>query len=436
MESISGSPIALRRMCWILQQAVMKKFPEARRKVVGGFYFLRLICPAVVSPDGFGVVESIDDTSRRALILISKILQTLSNGVMFGVKEPYMTPMNTFITDNLENCHFILDKLVSFPPDAPVERLPALETDKYVALMNRMHVQLARSKTKYFKLLKDNYNYSNEQCRRMADIIIRLGPTPKLENPGQNALKSSAPVRSGTPTGRGLQRTPSQNALNDKRAKQRKEKDEEKRLKEERKMKEKEKKQREKDNKKKEDPSVPAPQGAILVESFLSKKQNGVIQWKKRYFVLYSISTKIYIFNTEEDAKHNNFCGIVELAPSYKVNCTGKTKLGWEFTISTLREEHFFFTQSENDMRQWVSCLDRRLREILMPENDRAMKQQLIESMEAKMEMYLEDRKATKVRLAAVMNDPEKSAIEANHLEELIVCIETLSRTLAMAKAQ
>lgn len=435
MESISGSPVALRKMCWVLQQAVVKKFKEAKRKVVGGFYFLRLICPAVVSPDGFGVVESIDDTSRRALILISKILQTLSNGVMFGVKEPYMTPMNTFITDNLENCHFILDKLVSFQPDAPLERLPELETDQYIALMNRIHIQLARSKTKYLKLLKENYNYSNEQCKHWADLIIRLGPTPKLENP-QNALKSSAPARSGTPTGRGLQRTPSQTALNDKRAKQKKERDEEKRLKEEKKMKEKEKKQREKENKKKEEPAMSAPQGAILVESFLNKKQNGVIQWKKRYFVLYSISTKIYIANTQEEAQHNNFCGFIELAPSYKVNCTGKTKLGWEFTIRDREGEHFFFTTSENDMRQWISCLDRRLREILLPEPTRAMKQQLIESMEAKMATYLEDRKATNARLAAVMNDPEKRAVEVNHLEELQVCIDTLTRTLAMAKAQ
>ena len=39
---------------------------------------------------------------RRALTLVAKSLQQLSNGVDFGKKEEFMIPMNGFITHNLE----------------------------------------------------------------------------------------------------------------------------------------------------------------------------------------------------------------------------------------------------------------------------------------------------------------------------------------------
>jgi hypothetical protein len=48
----------------------------------------------------------------RALLLVAKLLQNLSNGVEFdGSKEEYMTRMNDFITKNAENTAKFLDSL-------------------------------------------------------------------------------------------------------------------------------------------------------------------------------------------------------------------------------------------------------------------------------------------------------------------------------------
>jgi hypothetical protein len=41
-------------------------------------------------------------TARRGLILVSKLLQNLANGLEFGNKEPAMASFNPFISDNKE----------------------------------------------------------------------------------------------------------------------------------------------------------------------------------------------------------------------------------------------------------------------------------------------------------------------------------------------
>ena len=38
---------------------------------------------------------------RRGLLLIAKVIQNLANNVLFGAKEPYMFPLNDFLTQNI-----------------------------------------------------------------------------------------------------------------------------------------------------------------------------------------------------------------------------------------------------------------------------------------------------------------------------------------------
>jgi hypothetical protein len=152
MSSVNKFPAVLRRMCGYLRERTVTRFPDAKRKVVGGSFFLRLLCPAIVSPEGFGV-DQVDNTTRRSLILISNILQTLSNGVTFGNKEEYMMPMNHFIDKNLENSHFVLDKLATAHPDLPNERLPEMSEEE-LALLANLHISCALSKAKFLQLFE------------------------------------------------------------------------------------------------------------------------------------------------------------------------------------------------------------------------------------------------------------------------------------------
>jgi neurofibromin 1 len=85
-----------------ISTAVMKRFPEAKFTAVGAFIFLRFFCPAIVAPDAEGLIASAPSKEmRRGLLLIAKVVQNLANNVLFGAKEPYMFPLNDFLTQNI-----------------------------------------------------------------------------------------------------------------------------------------------------------------------------------------------------------------------------------------------------------------------------------------------------------------------------------------------
>jgi Ras GTPase-activating-like protein IQGAP2/3 len=64
----------------------------------GGYVYLRFLNPAIVAPDGMNLIKAKPSkTVRRNLVLVAKVLQNLSNGVLFGGKEKYMQALNTFI---------------------------------------------------------------------------------------------------------------------------------------------------------------------------------------------------------------------------------------------------------------------------------------------------------------------------------------------------
>lgn len=95
-------PSDIIRICHLLKQSVYPKFPSAINTCIGGFFFLRFLTPAIVSPEGFGIIDQenpLSIESRRPLILISKTLQQISNEMFFS--EEYMMSINTFISDNI-----------------------------------------------------------------------------------------------------------------------------------------------------------------------------------------------------------------------------------------------------------------------------------------------------------------------------------------------
>jgi len=100
-----------------ISAAVMKRFPEAKFTAVGAFIFLRFFCPAIVAPDAEGLIISAPSKEmRRGLLLIAKVVQNLANNVLFGAKEPYMFPLNDFLTQNIYRVTTFLREIsVSIP---------------------------------------------------------------------------------------------------------------------------------------------------------------------------------------------------------------------------------------------------------------------------------------------------------------------------------
>ncbi|XP_067087255.1 LOW QUALITY PROTEIN: ras GTPase-activating protein 1 [Osmerus mordax] len=112
-------PPTLRFIYGCLQKSVQQKWPAnttMRTRVVSGFVFLRLICPAILNPRMFNIIaDPPSSTAARTLTLVAKSVQNLANLVEFGAKEPYMEGVNPFIKNNKHRMIMFLDELGNVP---------------------------------------------------------------------------------------------------------------------------------------------------------------------------------------------------------------------------------------------------------------------------------------------------------------------------------
>lgn len=112
-------PPTLRFIYGCLQKSVQQKWSAnttMRTRVVSGFVFLRLICPAILNPRMFNIIaDPPSSTAARTLTLVAKSVQNLANLVEFGAKEPYMEGVNPFIKNNKHRMIMFLDELGNVP---------------------------------------------------------------------------------------------------------------------------------------------------------------------------------------------------------------------------------------------------------------------------------------------------------------------------------
>jgi hypothetical protein len=87
-------------------------------KTAGGFIILRFFNPALTTPEAFDLLHPGTAPSpvvRRNLILVTKIIQNLSNNVQFGQKEQFMADMNPFLKKNAQKMRRYLETLPKDP---------------------------------------------------------------------------------------------------------------------------------------------------------------------------------------------------------------------------------------------------------------------------------------------------------------------------------
>eukprot|EP01102_Stenamoeba_stenopodia_P008638 TRINITY_DN250_c0_g1_i1.p1 TRINITY_DN250_c0_g1~~TRINITY_DN250_c0_g1_i1.p1 ORF type:complete len:1320 (-),score=388.27 TRINITY_DN250_c0_g1_i1:100-4059(-) len=118
--SAEAMPLQLRVMYSHLAKEVKNKFGDVFKKFVGGFVFLRLICPAVTSPDSYEFLSGtglvLTDGGKRTCINLSKILQNVANGISF--KEPYLQPLNEWLVVQNNLISNFVDNLIAVASDA------------------------------------------------------------------------------------------------------------------------------------------------------------------------------------------------------------------------------------------------------------------------------------------------------------------------------
>ena len=95
-----------------LEKFCLKDNEEATLNCISGFLFLRFFCPVILNPKLFNITfDHLNDTNRRSLTLICKILLNLSTLKKFGEKEPFMVKVNDFIDENGEDLKDYIDKV-------------------------------------------------------------------------------------------------------------------------------------------------------------------------------------------------------------------------------------------------------------------------------------------------------------------------------------
>jgi len=115
VRSAEFFPPELKQTLAMIVEAIKKQFPGVdHHSYIGGFVFLRFYCSSMIAPHQYGLFAQPPGTScQRVLVLLSKVIQNLSNGVSFGGKEDFLIQLNDFINVNAIEVRAFLDRLTA-----------------------------------------------------------------------------------------------------------------------------------------------------------------------------------------------------------------------------------------------------------------------------------------------------------------------------------
>lgn len=180
IDGLEETPYGIRWICKQIRSLSRRKYPDAQDQtictLIGGFFFLRFINPAIVTPKSYMLIDNLPgDRPRRTLTLIAKMLQNLANKPSYA-KEPYMAALQPFIQNNKERVNkFMLDlcEVQDF--------YESLEMDNYVALSKRdLELQITLNEVYAMHQLLDKHSQALavNDSSHLNILLQELGPAP------------------------------------------------------------------------------------------------------------------------------------------------------------------------------------------------------------------------------------------------------------------
>lgn len=128
----------------LMKESVVPKFPAEWKLAIGGFLFLRILCPCIYRPpDEFGTLfVNYPERAKRTLVIVAKILQNLANYVpKFG--EDAMTVFSDYVQQNIPNVDAYFARMAEIPRGKPDSASP--DYDKRAILRDLLQLMRANS---------------------------------------------------------------------------------------------------------------------------------------------------------------------------------------------------------------------------------------------------------------------------------------------------
>ena len=180
INGLDETPYGIRWICKQIRSLSKRKYPDAHDQtictLIGGFFFLRFINPAIVTPRSYMLIDGTpEELPRRTLTLIAKMLQNLANKPSYA-KEPYMAKLQPFIHKNKERVNkFMLDlcEVSDF--------YESLEMDNYVALSKKdleLSITLNEVYATHALLEKHSGVLAKDEHSHLKLLLHELGQAP------------------------------------------------------------------------------------------------------------------------------------------------------------------------------------------------------------------------------------------------------------------
>lgn len=183
--TIDKMPTTMRSVLAHLRARVAAKWPNdsnSKYTSVTSFLFLRFFCPALMSPQSFDLVEEVPNAQMsRNLALLSKTLMNLANFILYGNKEPNLSPLNEWLTSNFGKMREYIDRLVDDPDgsEIPIVQNPNATLFIYAREMNNLRDFLNQKKDKMIterEIVVELINSLNGAS--MPSAVAEDGPVP------------------------------------------------------------------------------------------------------------------------------------------------------------------------------------------------------------------------------------------------------------------